>query len=192
MDELDLMLLELKDTSELMIDLAYSSLLYNNREIAEEVFQMEEALDEMAREIQKKAIERAVKDSDPDKAFAVIKLAQSVEEISDAARQIADVVLRDVEPHPVIALSLKESESIITTASVVEASDLAGSTLGDTMMANQCGMWVIAIKRGRKYIYGPDKTTRILPGDILFARGPQDGESFFRDIVTGQAHLDPI
>ena len=45
MDELDLMLLELKDTSELMIDLAYSSLLYNNREIAEEVFQMEEALD---------------------------------------------------------------------------------------------------------------------------------------------------
>ena len=53
MDELDLMLLELKDTSELMIDLAYSSLLYNNREIAEEVFQMEEALDEMATEIQK-------------------------------------------------------------------------------------------------------------------------------------------
>ena len=46
MDELDLMLLELKDTSELMIDLAYSSLLYNNRDIAEEVFQMEEALDE--------------------------------------------------------------------------------------------------------------------------------------------------
>ncbi len=38
MDELDLMLLELKDTSELMIDLAYSSLLYNNRDIAEEVF----------------------------------------------------------------------------------------------------------------------------------------------------------
>ncbi len=47
---------------------------------------MEEALDEMAMEIQKKAIERAVKDSDPDKAYAVIRLAQSVEEISDAAR----------------------------------------------------------------------------------------------------------
>ena len=125
MDELDLMLLELKDTSELMIDLAYSSLLYNNREIAEEVFQMEEALDEMATEIQKKAIERAVKDADPDKAFAVIRLAQSVEEISDAARQIADVVMRDNEPHPVIALSLQESESIISSATVLENSDLA-------------------------------------------------------------------
>jgi uncharacterized protein with PhoU and TrkA domain len=192
MDELDLMLLELKDTSELMIDLAYSSLLYNNRDIAEEVFQMEEALDEMAMEIQRKAIERAVKDSDPDKAFAVIKLAQSVEEISDAARQIADVVLHDVEPHPVIAMSLKESESIITSASVVESSDLAGMTLGDANLANQCGMWVIAIKRGRKYIYGPDKTTRVSPGDLLFARGPQDGESCFRDIVSGTAHLEPV
>jgi uncharacterized protein with PhoU and TrkA domain len=192
MDELDLMLLELKDTSELMIDLAYSSLLYNNREIAEEVFQMEEALDEMALEIQKKAIERAVKDADPDKAFAVIRLAQSVEEISDAARQIADVVMRDNEPHPVIALSLQESESIITSASVVESSDLSGSTLGDTKLANQCGMWVVAIKRGRKYIYGPDKTTRVFPGDLLFARGPQDGESCFRDIVTGVDRLETI
>lgn len=192
MDELDLMLLELKDTSELMIDLAYSSLLYNNREIAQEVFQMEEALDELAMEIQKKAIERAVKDADPDKAFAVIRLAQSVEEISDAARQIADVVMRDSEPHPVIALSLQDSESIITSASVVESSDLSGSTLGDTKLANQCGMWVIAIKRGRKYIYGPDKTTRVFPADLLFARGPQDGESCFRDIVSGSARLENI
>ena len=192
MDELDLMLLELKDTSELMIDLAYSSLLYNNREIAEEVFQMEEALDEMAAEIQKKAIERAVKDADPDKAFAVIRLAQSVEEISDAARQIADVVMRDNEPHPVIALSLQESESIISSATVLENSDLAGSTLGDTKLANQCGMWVVAIKRGRKYIYGPDKTTRVSVGDLLFVRGPQDGESCFREIATGEAHIEMI
>jgi len=192
MDELDLMLLELKDTSELMIDLAYSSLLYNNRDIAEEVFEMEEALDEMAMEIQKKAIERAVKDSDLDKAYAVIKLAQSMEEISDAARQIADVVLHDVEPHPVIALSLQESESIISSASVLENSDLAGTTLGDAKLANQCGMWVVAIKRGRKYIYGPDKTTRVAAGDLLFVRGPQDGESCFRDIASGAAHLEPI
>ncbi len=192
MDELDLLLLELKDTSELMIDLAYSSLLFNNRDIAEEVFQMEEALDEMAMEIQKKAIERAVKDSDLDKAYSVIKLAQSVEEISDAARQIADVVLHDVEPHPVIALSLKDSESIISSAVVLEGSDLAGSTLGDTKLANQCGMWVVAIKRGRKYIYGPDKTTRVSAGDLLFARGPEDGESCLRDIAAGEAHLQVI
>jgi uncharacterized protein with PhoU and TrkA domain len=53
-------------------------------------------------------------------------------------------------------------------------------------------MCVIAIKRGRKYIYGPDKTTRVFLGDILFARGPQDGESCFRDIVTGAARLEPL
>ena len=32
-ESLEEMILEIKDTSELMVDLAYSSLLYNNREI---------------------------------------------------------------------------------------------------------------------------------------------------------------
>ena len=40
-------LVELKDTSELMIDLAYSSLLLNNRELAEEVQRLEEHMDKL-------------------------------------------------------------------------------------------------------------------------------------------------
>ncbi len=88
-----------------------------------------------------------------------------------------------------IALSLQDSESIISSATVLDNSDLAGSTLGDTKLANQCGMWVVAIKRGRKYIYGPDKATRVSAGDLLFVRGPQDGESCFKDLATGAAHL---
>jgi uncharacterized protein with PhoU and TrkA domain len=40
-------LVELKDTSELMIDLAYSSLLLKNRELAEEVQRLEEHVDKL-------------------------------------------------------------------------------------------------------------------------------------------------
>ena len=53
-------------------------------------------------------------------------------------------------------------------------------------------MWVVAIKRGRKYIYGPDKATRVSAGDLLFVRGPQDGESCFREIATGESHIEAI
>ncbi len=38
---------ELKDTSELMIDLAYSSLMLNSKELAEEVEQLEERMDQL-------------------------------------------------------------------------------------------------------------------------------------------------
>ncbi|MBM4237207.1 MAG: PhoU family transcriptional regulator [Euryarchaeota archaeon] len=185
------MLLEVKDTSELMIDLAYSSLLYSNKDIAEEVFVMEDMVDEMTNRIQEEAINAALRDRNVHKALAVVKLAASVEEISDAAVQIADIVLRDVRPHPVIQLSLRDSDVIITTARVSDASDLANKPLGNVRLASQCGMWVLAIKRERKYIYGPDKRTIVLAGDVLMARGPPDGEEYFKDLAAGKVRLEP-
>lgn len=191
MEELERMLLEVKDTSELMIDLAYSSLLYSNKDIAEEVFVMEDMVDEMTNRIQEEAINAALRDRNVHKALAVVKLAASVEEISDAAVQIADIVLRDVRPHPVIQLSLRDSDVIITTARVSDASDLANKPLGNVRLASQCGMWVLAIKRERKYIYGPDKRTIVLAGDVLMARGPPDGEEYFKDLAAGKVRLEP-
>jgi uncharacterized protein with PhoU and TrkA domain len=190
MDQLDEMLLELKDTSELMIDLAYSSLLYNNKEIAEEVVLMEEMLDELANNIQRQAIEHVVLDRDEGKAFTVIKLAAAVEEISDAAMQIAMVTINDDEPHPVIRLSIKDADTIITLAEVKEGSDLVGKTLGKMRLASQSGMWIVAIKRGRKYLYGPDKSTILEVGDVVISRGPPDAEKYFQDLCLGKERLE--
>ncbi len=190
MDHLDEMLLELKDTSELMIDLAYSSLLYNNKEIAEEVVLMEEMLDELANDIQRQAIGRVIQDRDEIKAFTVIKLAAAVEEISDAAMQIATVTINDDEPHPVIRLSIKDADTIITLAEVKEGSDMIGRTLGKMRLASQSGMWVVAIKRGRKYLYGPDKNAQIERGDVVISRGPPDAEKYFQDLCLGRERLE--
>lgn len=184
MEEIEKMLLELKNTSELMVDLAYSSLLYNNMDIAEEVFFMEEMVDELTQSIQEKAVERVVNDNDASRAIVLISLSNSLEEISDAAMQIADVVLRDVQPHPVIQLSMRDSEVIISTTRVDEGSELAGHTLGEVRLASQCGMWVIAIKRDKQYLYGPDQNTRVEPDDYLIARGPEDGEEEFKALAT--------
>ncbi|HUT27289.1 MAG TPA: PhoU domain-containing protein [Methanomassiliicoccales archaeon] len=192
MDQLDEMLLELKDTSELMIDLAYSSLLYNNKEIAEEVVLMEEMLDGLANDIQRQAIERVVQDGDEGKAFTIIKLAAAVEEISDAAMQIAMVTIMDDEPHPVILLSIKDADTIITFAEVKDGSDLVGRTLGKMRLASQSGMWVVAIKRGRKYLYGPDKSTKLEIGDVVISRGPPDAEKYFQDLCFGKERLEDL
>jgi uncharacterized protein with PhoU and TrkA domain len=189
MRELEQKLLELKDTSELMIDLAYSSLLYNNRDIAEEVLFLGEMLDELTDEIQEDAINNVLEDGNVIKSLVVVRMAYSMEEISIAAAQIADVVLRGLPPHPVIHLSMRDSEVIITTASLDERSDLVGKTLGQTRLSSLCGMFVIAIKRDRKYIYGPNKSTKMAAGDILIARGPEDGEEFFKDLAMGKESL---
>jgi uncharacterized protein with PhoU and TrkA domain len=189
MDELEQKLLEVKDTSELMVDLAYSSLLYNNRDIAQEVMELEEYTDELTTSIQQEAIKRAMADGDVSRAFVTIKLIESLEGICDAASGIADVVMKNVEPHPVIKMSIRDSEVIIATATVAEGSDMADKALGESRLASQSGMWVVAIKRDRRYIYGPDEGTTVLAGDTLIVRGPRDGEDFFKDLASGKARL---
>jgi len=185
MEEIERMFLEVKDTSELMIDLAYSSLLYNNHDIAEEVLFLEEMVDEMVREIQERAIGRVLEDGDASKAMVLISLANSMEEISDAAMEIVDVVLRDVPPHPVFQMSVRDSDSIISTGKITASSDLAHKSIGEVKLASICGMRVIAIKRGKGFIFGPDKFTIMEPEDILIVRGPEDGEVYFRGLASG-------
>ena len=129
-EEIEKQFLKLKDTSELMIDLAYSALLYDNDEIAKEVQILEEVVDKLNYEIQRTAFNVSFDDKNVDKALAMIRLATSIESIADAAMEIADVVLRDIEPHPIFKMRVMDSDVIITKTPVLKSSFLANKTLG--------------------------------------------------------------
>lgn len=167
---------EMKDTSELMVDLAYSALLYSNEEIARHVLELEDRIDAWDQAVQQEAVERAIEDGDVQKALVFIRIASSIEDIADGALQIADVVLRDIEPHPIIAEALKESDTSISTVTVPAGSPASGRTLGELKVASETGAWVLAIRREGSWIYGPDEDTRLLEGDLLVVRGPIEGE----------------
>ena len=188
MNKIETMLLELKDTSEFMVDLAYSSLLYNNSEIAEEVIFLEGRMDELGAAIQEQLLNVAKDNPDVVAKFSVIlRLQMAAEEIANAAASIADVVLRGLGEHPVIQMSIQESEVTIERATVSDYSILVGKKFGDIRLGSISGMYVIAIKRGNQFIYGPDKFTTINAGDVLIARGPEESADYFMDLATGEA-----
>ena len=188
MNKIETMLLELKDTSEFMVDLAYSSLLYNNSEIAEEVIFLEGRMDELGAAIQEQLLNVAKDNPDVVAKFSVIlRLQMAAEEIANAAASIADVVLRGLGEHPVIQMSIQESEVTIERATVSDDSILVGKKFGDIRLGSISGMYVIAIKRGNQCIYGPDKFTTINAGDVLIARGPEESADYFMDLATGEA-----
>jgi len=107
--------LEIKDKSELMVDLAYSSVLYDNKTIAEEVYDLENLVDNLYRALQKKSLED-VKNGEYsiDDALILLRIAHAGEQIADAAQEIADVELRDVESHPILKMSIRESDVVFT------------------------------------------------------------------------------
>ena len=187
MNKVESMLLELKDTSEFMVDLAYSSLLYNNVEIAEEVIFLEGKMDELSIQIQQ-YIENVGREHPEEiaKFSFVLRLQMAIEDIANAAASIADVVLRGLGEHPVIQMSIQESEATIERATVSEESILVGKNLGELALGSHTGMYIIAIKRGEQYIYGPGKETVIQAGDILIAKGPEESADFFMDVASGE------
>lgn len=184
-------LLEMKNTSELMVDLAYSALLYDNEDIAQEVASLEEAVDEMNLAVQRAALEAHGKGAlGMDHALAYIRLAQATEVIADSANMIADVILREVELHPIVRMSIQESEVNIARVRVDPGSALDGKSIGSAHVATDTGMWIIAIRRGRAWIYGPKEDTEVHAGDMLIARGPEDGQAALRDLARGPESAD--
>jgi uncharacterized protein with PhoU and TrkA domain len=179
--------LEIKDKSELMVDLAYSSLLYDNKIIAKEVYDLEDFIDNLYRNLQRKTLENVEnKKLSITDALTVLRLAEAGEQIADAAQEIADIELRDVELHPILKLSIRESDVVFTRVEVKGNSILSNKTLGQLRLASETGMMVIAMRHDNKWLYGPTKNTRIDTGDILFAKGPEDGEKHLINLASGK------
>jgi uncharacterized protein with PhoU and TrkA domain len=176
-------LVELKDTSELMIDLAYSSLLLNNRELAEEVQRLEERVDKLHTDFELLVLKSEFKKEEAKGFLGLIRLGVATEKIADAAAQISEVVLRGIEPHPVLQLSIREAEETVAYVSVTKNSQLVDKTLVEARIPEETGMWILAIRRGNKYVR-PKPDSKIEAGDVLIASGYADGVESLKKLST--------
>ncbi len=168
-DEIRGCLVEMKDLSALMIDLAFSSVMYNSEDIAEEVYLLEEKMDDLTVKVKRLALRAAKKEEDPDSLLSIIDLADINERISDAAYGIADIILRDIEPHPIIRKIMEDTEEELGRVTVRSGSVLIGKTLAQLKLPSKIGTRILAIKRGGRYLYNPGRDDTIEEGDVLIA-----------------------
>jgi uncharacterized protein with PhoU and TrkA domain len=176
-------MVELKDTSELMVDLAYSALMLNSRELAEEVQRLEEYVDELHTRFELLALKSDFKKEEASGFLGLIRIGVATEKIADAAEEMANVVLRGIEPHPVLKLAIKEAQETVAQACVTSDSSLVGKSLKEARVHEETGMWILDIKRGEKPIR-PKGDTRIEAGDVLIASGYAKGVDALRKLAS--------
>jgi uncharacterized protein with PhoU and TrkA domain len=174
---------ELKDTSELMMDLAYSSLLLNSKELAEEVQRLEEYVDKLHTDFELLVLSSGFTKEEAKGFLGLIRLGVVTEKIADAAAEIAEVVLREIEPHPVLKLTIEEAKETVTYIKVSENSPLVNKTLRDAKVHEETGMWILAIRRGDKCIR-PKPETKIQVDDVLIASGYAEGEEDLKKLAS--------
>ena len=185
-------LIEMKDMSELMVDLAYSAVLFNNKDAAEEVLTLENRLNSMNYEIKKQSLVAARSLEDAEKLTTLLEIAEAAESMGNAAKDLADLTLKGFEPHPVFRAVMEESERNIIRLKVKEESDQANECQSDLLLLNRTGMRIISIRRGESWIYGPDKNTVILADDFLIAKGTETGTEILEKLVSGEIRLDDL
>lgn len=176
-------LVELKDTSELMMDLAYSSLLFKSRELAEEVQILEERMDNLHTEFELLVLASIPNPEESKDFLGLIRLGVVTEKIADAASQIAEVVLRGPEPHAVLRLVIEEAAETVSRVSVSKTSSLVGRTLREAQIHEKTGMWILVIRRGEEWIR-PKPNSVINAGDILVASGYAKGKRSLQRIAS--------
>ena len=182
-EEIVTRMVELKDTSELMIDLAYSALMLNSRELAEEVQRLEEYVDKLHTSFELLALTSDFKKEEASGFLGLIRIGVATEKIADAAAEMAEVVLRGIEPHPVLKLAIKEAEETVAQACVTSDSALVNKSLKEARVHEETGMWVLVIKRDGKPLR-PKGDSRIQAGDVLIASGYAKGVDALRRLAS--------
>jgi uncharacterized protein with PhoU and TrkA domain len=179
-------LTEMKDLSEIMIDLAYSAALFHSRELAEEVLELEKRVDYLAYMLDMNAMLAARDAEDAEDLIGVTTVAAATDKISDAAADIATIVLKEIGIHPIVREAFEKVEERLARAEVKPTSIFISKRVGELELAAKIGVDIIAIRRQKEWIINPSEDETILEGDVLIARGAPLGVDELKGLAEGK------
>ncbi len=176
-------IVHMKNLSELAVDLAYSSVLFGSEGLAEEVRNLEVEVDAMESRFEAWTLRAAADAHDPVNLRGLIRLGSATEVISDAAVDISEGVLRDLEVHPVVRMAVEESDEIITRLEVEAGSDLDGVPVTAGVPDVESTMSVIAIRRPDEgWLLVGDSDVELQAGDVLISKGTRTAAEAFESL----------
>lgn len=177
------MLAEVKDLSELMVDLAYAALYFGDPDMAEEVSELEHNMSQLVHEMRAICV-LAVRDPrEADAMASVLQVVSSIERIANAAVDIARIVTHRLGIPRELVADLSSAEEVAHRVRVRDGSQLAGRSLAELELPVQTGMRVVAVRRGRQWSTEVDGSFTVSQGDVLFLHGPPAGISRLRHLA---------
>jgi uncharacterized protein with PhoU and TrkA domain len=177
------LLVEMKNSAEVAVGLAYSSLLFNDKALAAEVGNLEERSDAVHDELESWVLRSAQEARNPDDLRGLIRLAHASEMIFDSAREMTRLVEKGEDLHPVIAAALVESDEVGHETVVAAASRSEGRSIKELSIETETGMFVLAVQRGRRWTYRPKTSFVLRAGDRIIAIGPPEGGEELDELV---------
>ncbi|MDS0282438.1 potassium channel family protein [Haloarcula onubensis] len=182
---------EMKDTAELLIDLSYSAVLLGSDDVAGEVLELEAKMDVLQLRARMSLLMACRSTDDAEALAPVLGMVGAAEKISDAAGDIAKVVLEDIGLPDTMRAALPEAVETLVRATVTADSPLAGQSLGALNLETETGVRALAIRRQGNWLLNPTRETQLQAEDVVLLRGPEDGVSDVYQDATGEPYVPP-
>jgi len=178
-------LTEMKDISEVMVDLAYASLMYDSEDMAEKVRELEAEMDELKYAIRFKTLLAARTRDDARQLSGLLQVASAADKVSDAAGDIVDLLDVPLEKRPFISAMLYQSDEKIRATKIMPNSSMVGYTIKQLAVEACTGCRIIAIKNRHGWTYDPEADVKIRAGDDIIVRGTEDGYVNLTEFAKG-------
>ena len=177
------MLAEAKDMSELMVDLAYAALFFDDPDMADEVEQLETQISELVHHMRALCIIAVRNPREAEAMSAVLQVISAVESIGNDAVDIAKIVSRRLGIPRQLVVDMSSAEEVSHRVEVAAGSHFANRPLSSFELPVVTGMRVLAVRRGRSWIVDPGGDDILNPGDVLFLRGSPEGIVRLRELA---------
>ncbi|MCS5681517.1 MAG: TrkA C-terminal domain-containing protein [Actinomycetota bacterium] len=185
------LLAEAKDASELMVDLAYAALYFDDEGMAESVLGLEEEMSDLVHEMRSLAMLAVRHPREVDGMSSVLLVVSSIEQIANAAVDIGKIVLRKIGIPRALVVDLAQAAEVSHRLVVADGSHLANRPLADMELPVAVGMRVVAIQRGRRWLTDVGGDDIVEPGDALFMRGEPAGIVRLRELAAAPPWVPP-
>ncbi len=182
------LLVEMKDISELVVDLAYSAVIFGDDDIAEEVKLLEARIDTLKYQIRLTAMVASRTVEDAEQLSGILQVSMAAEKISNAAGDIVNVQENLPGTRLFLYKMLERGDERILRARVSGDSTMVGKTIKELKIETETGVRIVAVRRNDIWIYGPEPNLRFRDDDVLIVRGVLDGFNRLHDFAKGECH----
>ena len=178
------LLVELKDASELMVDLAYAAVFFNEEKLADEVGRLDERSNGHLRRLRQIAMLAARSPEDAEGMAGVLWIADAIQNVGTAASDIARVVAARLGIPDVLRRDLRHADEMTARIRVRDGAQRDRADAAGTVAADRDR------HVGDGDPLGPALGIRPRPrrgrgrrGDVLLVRGPEEGVNLVREIA---------
>jgi len=167
-----------------MVDLAYAALYFGDPDMAEEVDELNEDLQELASDMRSTCVLGARNLKEAEAMASVLQVIDCIQRIAGDAVDIARIVTHRLGIPRELVADLSNAEEISHRVLVRDGSHMAHRPLEGLELPTVTGMRVTAVRRGREWITDDiDGDLVLRPNDVLFLQGPPAGITRLRELA---------